>query len=47
MSVVSALARHVNPAVTLNIYAHVMPGQQEDAAVIVDSALRAALQDQS
>jgi integrase len=43
--VVSARAGHANAAVTLNIYAHVMPGQQEDAAAIVDSALRAALQD--
>jgi len=45
--VVSGSAGHTNPAVTLNIYAHVMPGQQEDAAAIVDSARRAALQDQS
>ena len=42
---VSARAGHANPAVTLNIYAHIMPGQQEGAAAIVDSALRAALQD--
>jgi len=43
--VVSARAGHATPAVTLTIYAHVMPGQQEGAASIVDSALRAALQD--
>lgn len=45
--VVSARAGHANAAVTLNIYAHVLPGQQEGAAAIVDSALRAALQDRS
>ncbi|MBN9309111.1 site-specific integrase, partial [Devosia sp.] len=44
--VVSARAGHATPAVTLTIYAHIMPGQQEGAAAIVDSALRAALQDQ-
>lgn len=43
--VVSARAGHATPAVTLTIYAHIMPGQQEGAAAIVDSALRAALQD--
>lgn len=43
--VVSARAGHANPAVTLNIYAHLLPGQQEGAAAIVDSALNAALQD--
>ncbi len=44
---VSARAGHANAAVTLTIYAHVLPGQQEGAAAIVDSALRAALKDQS
>lgn len=43
--VVSARAGHANPAVTLNIYAHMLPGQQEGAAAIVDSALNAALQE--
>lgn len=43
--VVSARAGHANPAVTLNIYAHLMPGQQEGAAAVVDIALNAALQD--
>jgi hypothetical protein len=33
-----------NPAVTLNIYAHLLPGQQEGAAAVVDAALNAALQ---
>ncbi|MEO8757300.1 MAG: tyrosine-type recombinase/integrase, partial [Devosia sp.] len=45
--VVSARAGHANAAVTLTIYAHVLPGQQEGAAAIVDSALRAALQDRT
>ncbi len=44
--VVSARAGHANPAVTLNIYAHVLPGQQEGAAAIVDAALTRALQDE-
>lgn len=43
--VVSARAGHANPAVTLNIYAHMLPGQQEGAAAIVDTALNAALQE--
>ena len=36
---------HANPAVTLNIYAHLLPGQQEGAAAVVDLALRSALED--
>jgi integrase len=43
--VVSARAGHANPTVTLNIYAHLLPGQQEGAAAVVDAALRAALED--
>jgi integrase len=43
--VVSARAGHANPSITLTIYAHIMPGQQEGAAAVVDSALRAALQE--
>lgn len=43
--VVSARAGHANPAVTLNIYAHLLPGQQEGAAAVVDVALNAALQE--
>jgi hypothetical protein len=31
--------------VTLNIYAHMLPGQQEGAAAVVDAALTAALQE--
>lgn len=41
--VVSARAGHANPSVTLNIYAHLMPGQQEAAAAIADASLIAAL----
>lgn len=41
--VVSERAGHANPTVTLNIYAHVLPGQQEGAAAVVDAALRGAL----
>lgn len=43
--VVSARAGHANPSVTLNIYAHMLPGQQEGAAAVVDAALNAALQE--
>jgi integrase len=38
--VVSARAGHANPTVTLNIYAHLLPGQQEGAAAVIDAALR-------
>jgi hypothetical protein len=31
--------------VTLNIYAHLLQGQQEGAAAVVDAALNAALQE--
>ena len=41
--VVSARAGHANPTVTLNIYAHLLPGQQEGAAAAFDATLRAAL----
>ena len=34
---------HTTIAVTLDLYSHVMPGMQEDAALRVDTALRAAL----
>jgi integrase len=44
--VVSARAGHANPTVTLNIYAHLLPGQQEGAAAIIDAALREALSEQ-
>jgi integrase len=43
--VVSARAGHANPTVTINIYAHLLPGQQEGAAAVMDAALRQALPD--
>jgi integrase len=43
--VVSARAGHASATVTLNIYAHLLPGQQEDAAALIDTALRRALKD--
>ena len=43
--VVSARAGHANPSITLTVYAHVLPGQQEGAAAVIDAALCAALQD--
>jgi integrase len=43
--VVSARAGHANPTVTLNIYAHLLPGQQEGAAAAFDVALRSALEE--
>ena len=38
-------AGHANPAVMLDIYAHLLPGQQEGAAAVVDLVLRSALED--
>jgi integrase len=35
---------HSKVGITLDLYSHVMPGMQEDAAARVDDALRAALQ---
>jgi hypothetical protein len=43
--VVSARAGHPNPSVTLNIYAHLLSGEPEGAAAVVDLALRAALEE--
>lgn len=43
--VVSARAGHATPSITLNIYAHMLPGQQEGAASVVDAAMRAALEE--
>lgn len=43
--VVSARAGHANPTVTLNIYAHLLPGQQEAVATAIDGALRSALEE--
>ena len=35
---------HATVAVTLDLYSHVLPGMQEEAAARVDDALREALQ---
>lgn len=43
--VVSKRAGHSKPATTLNIYSHVMADDDDGAAAIVDSALKAALED--
>jgi integrase len=45
LHVVSARAGHANPTVTLNTYAHVLPGDQDGATAVIDAALRSALQD--
>lgn len=45
--IVSKRAGHAKPAITLNIYSHVMADEQDGAAAIVDSALRTALQDRT
>ncbi len=41
--VVSERLGHATVAITLDIYSHVLPGMQEDAAAKVDQALRAAI----
>ena len=38
---------HSKIGITLDLYSHVIPGMQEDAAARVDAALRAALQNRS
>jgi integrase len=43
--VVSERAGHANVGITLGIYAHVIPGLEEGATVLVDASLRAALED--
>lgn len=43
--VASERAGHASVAITLDIYSHVIPGLQEDAATRVDAAMRAALED--
>ena len=43
--VVSTRAGHATPSITLNSYAHMLPGQQEGAAAVVDLAMRAALEE--
>jgi hypothetical protein len=42
--VVSERLRHSKVGITLDLYSHVLPGMQEDAAARVDGALKAALQ---
>ncbi len=42
--VVSERLGHATVAITLDRYSHVLPGLQEDAALKVDAALRAALE---
>jgi len=34
---------HSKVGITLDLYSHVMPGMQEDAAALVDDALRTAI----
>jgi integrase len=43
--VVSARAGHANPTVTLNAYSHLLEGDQEKAAAVMDETLRAAIKD--
>jgi len=43
--VASERAGHASVAITLDIYSHVIPGLQEDAAARVDAAMRAAIED--
>ena len=45
--VVSKRAGHLKPATTLNIYSHVMADDQDGAVGVVDTMLRAALQDRT
>ena len=42
--VVSERLGHATVAITLDRYSHVLPGLQEDAALKVDGALRAAIE---
>lgn len=41
--VVSQRLGHSDPALTLRIYSHVLPGQQSDAAALVSEAIQKAL----
>ena len=43
--VVSERAGHASPTVTLNVYAHLLSGQQEHAANIMDLVLRAVFKE--
>ena len=42
--IASERAGHASIAITLDVYSHVMPGLQKDAAARVDAALQAELQ---
>ncbi len=42
--IVSERAGHASVSITLDVYSHVMPGLQEDAANRVDEALQRALE---
>ena len=44
IKVVSERLGHATAATTLNIYAHALPNQQEEAAVRVDASIRKALE---
>jgi integrase len=43
--VVSERAGHANATITWGVYAHTLPGDQDDAVKIADEALKAALQE--
>lgn len=43
MKVASERLGHSNIGITMDLYSHVLPGMQEEAAELVDTALRAAL----
>ena len=43
--VASERAGHARVAITMDIYSHVMPGMQEDAAARIDAAIRCALEE--
>jgi integrase len=42
--IVSERAGHASVAITLDVYSHVIPGMQEDAANKIDAALRTHLE---
>ena len=42
--VASERAGHASVAITMDLYSHVIPGLQEDAALRIDAALREVLQ---
>jgi integrase len=45
--VASERAGHASVSITLDVYSHLIPGMQEDAANRIDAALRAHLQEKS